>query len=60
MVPGAGIEPARPHRTTDFKSVASAYSATPAYLDANIDALVIIWLVITLKVRSNALYTAKQ
>ncbi len=32
MVPGAGIEPARPLRTTDFKSVASAYSAIRAYL----------------------------
>ena len=31
MVPGAGIEPARPLRTTDFKSVASAYSAIRAY-----------------------------
>ena len=31
MVPGAGIEPARPSRTTDFKSVASAYSAIRAY-----------------------------
>ena len=31
MVPGAGIEPARPYRTTDFKSVASAYSAIRAY-----------------------------
>ena len=31
LVPGAGIEPARPYRTTDFKSVASAYSAIRAY-----------------------------
>lgn len=30
MVPGAGIEPARAKRPTDFKSVASTYSATPA------------------------------
>lgn len=32
MVPGAGLEPARPKRTTDFKSVASTNSATQALI----------------------------
>ncbi len=30
MVPEAGIEPARAKGPRDFKSLASAYSATPA------------------------------
>ena len=30
MVPRAGLEPARPKRTVDFKSTASTNSATPA------------------------------
>lgn len=29
-MPGGGIEPPRPNRARDFKSRASAYSATPA------------------------------
>ena len=33
MVPGAGIEPVR-FTTQDFKSCASASSATPAYIGA--------------------------
>ena len=30
MVPRAGLEPARPHRTWDFKSHVSTYSTTGA------------------------------
>ena len=30
MVPGAGLEPARPYRARDFKSLASTNSATRA------------------------------
>lgn len=30
-LPGGGIEPPRPKRARDFKSRASAYSATPAF-----------------------------
>ena len=30
MVPGAGVEPARPYRARDFKSLASTNSATRA------------------------------
>src|SRR5699024_9271764 len=32
LIPAAGFEPARPHRTLDFESSASACSATPAKL----------------------------
>ena len=32
LVPGAGIEPAQPLRPRDFKSLASTYSATRAYV----------------------------
>ncbi len=32
LVPGAGIEPARGQASRDFKSLASTYSATQAYL----------------------------
>lgn len=31
MVPGKGYDPSRPQWPTDFKSVASTYSATRAY-----------------------------
>ena len=31
-IPEAGLEPARPKRTSDFKSDASTNSATPAIL----------------------------
>ncbi len=30
IIPAAGVEPARPQRTLDFESSASANSATPA------------------------------
>ena len=33
VVPGAGIEPARSKRSQDFKSCASTYSATQAYVN---------------------------
>ncbi len=33
MVPEAGLEPARPLGTRDFKSLASTNSATPARLE---------------------------
>ena len=32
LVPGAGIEPAQPLGPRDFKSLASTYSATRAFL----------------------------
>ena len=32
IIPAAGVEPARPQRTLDFESSASANSATPANL----------------------------
>lgn len=35
VVPRAGLEPARPERTVDFKSTASTNSATPAHGQKN-------------------------
>ncbi len=34
MVPGEGLEPSRPKRATDFKSVVSANSTIPAFVNA--------------------------